>query len=75
MSQTISAIYENGVIRPLQQVALNNGDEIEVLVIDRRPDPQEAYRILHEISALPDDGPVDGFSGGDHDSVLYPSQK
>ncbi len=75
MSQTISAIYENGVIRPLQDVALNNGDEIEVLVIDRRPDPRDAYRILREIAVLPDDGPMDGFSAADHDEILYPSQQ
>lgn len=75
MSQTISAIYENGVIRLLQQVARNNGDEIEVLVIDRRPEPREAYRILREIAVLPDDGPVDGFSVAVHVDILYPAQK
>ena len=59
----------------IAQVMLNDGDEVEVLVIDRRPDPRAAYRILSQISSLPDEGPIDGFSGADHDEILYPTQK
>jgi hypothetical protein len=35
---------------------------------------EEAKRIVEWLRSLPSEGPVDGFSGSDHDEVLYPSE-
>jgi len=75
MTETIPAIFEKGVIRPLRAVSLNEGDEIEVLLLEHRPDPRQAYRVLQSIAGLQDDAPVDDFSGADHDSILYPASE
>jgi hypothetical protein len=36
-----------------------------------KPDPEAARRLLEEVSAMPVQGPNDGFSGADHDRILY----
>jgi len=75
MSHTIAAIYENGVFRPLERVDLDNGEEVEVILLDRsETDPQNASEILSAIAAMPMEGNTNGFSGIDHDDILYPKQ-
>jgi hypothetical protein len=39
------------------------------------PAPHEVAARLAEIAALPEEGDCDGFSGRDHDSVLYGSPR
>ena len=34
-------------------------------------EPDEAIRLIREIAAMPVQSPDDGFSGRDHDKVLY----
>ena len=73
MSHTISAIFENGVFRPLEKVELNNGEAVEVILLDKtETNPKMSREILTEISKLPVEGSTNGFSGEDHDHVLYP---
>ena len=74
MSSTIDAIFENGMLRPLSPVGLQEGDRVEVILITRDHDPVKSREILRRIASLPSEGPEDGFSGADHDSVLYPSK-
>lgn len=68
------AIYENGVLRPSTRLELPEGAEVAILLT---PSPQPAdsrplSEVLAQIAALPMEGTVDGFSGRDHDDVLYP---
>ena len=72
MSHTNPAIYENGVIRPLEQIELTNGEEVEVILLKKKhTTPRKWAKILSEIAALPIEGDTDEFSGEDHDRVLY----
>jgi predicted DNA-binding antitoxin AbrB/MazE fold protein len=61
----IRAVYENGVFRPTQPVALPEATEVEfvpqvvnqpvepVFISDPNPSPEEFRRILDEMAALP----------------------
>jgi predicted DNA-binding antitoxin AbrB/MazE fold protein len=85
MSRTIPAIFDAGVFRPLQPVDLANGTQVEVQVpvgssqeVTAELSPEELARqradieaFLAEMEALPLEGPDDGFSGRDHDKILY----
>ena len=82
MSQKIRAIYENGLFRPLEPVSLTEHDLVSLVigpVANGQPgDSEEIARqqqalreALDEADRLPLEGPDDGFSGADHDWVLY----
>ncbi len=76
MTTTASAIYENGVLRPLVPLPLAEGARVEVMVTDDAPSshPAGANRAadyLREIAALPVESAGDGFSRRDHDRILY----
>ncbi len=82
MSQTVPAIYDAGVFRPLEPIELADGTRVEVQVptpaSPTELPPEELSRqqaaiaeMLAEIERLPIEGPDDGFSGRDHDKVLY----
>lgn len=73
MSHTIPAIFENGVFRPLEKVELTNGEAVEVILLDKADtDPRRSREILTELAKLPIEGNTNGFSGQDHDQILYP---
>jgi predicted DNA-binding antitoxin AbrB/MazE fold protein len=69
---TIRAVYQNGVLRPLQPLEITEGTEVEVTVTSRKspPDPREGIERLLRIAAMPSEGEGQ-FSGQDHDKVLY----
>ena len=82
MSHTIHAIFDAGVFRPLEPVELAEGTQVEVTVPAAAPpaelSPEELVRqqaaiakFLAKMEALPNEGPDDGFSGRDHDKILY----
>lgn len=76
MSKHITAVYERGVIRPLEPVNLTEGEELEVVLLPRghktpRGNPAQ---LLADIARLPIEGASDEFSGADHDQVLYPKE-
>ena len=82
MSQTISAVFDSGVFRPFQSVDLAEGTRVEIQLPDEAAagnmSPEELARqraaieqMLIEIESLPIEGPDDGFSGRDHDKILY----
>jgi len=85
MSRTIPAVFDAGVFRPLEPVELAEGTRVGVQIAIAAPpedaaelSPEEQARqraaileMLAEIESLPIREPDDGFSGRDHDKVLY----
>ena len=73
----VHAIYEKGVFRPTEALQIQDGAEVE-LTVQETTLPTSAGSVLdalEEISKLPVEGPEDGFSGADHDRILYTSRK
>lgn len=80
MLQPIQAIYENGVLRPLQPVSLQ---EREVVLLTLQRDKQaesdspspvispELQRLLDLTAKMPMEAPLNGFSNRDHDKAIY----
>lgn len=72
MNRTVSAIFENGILRPLQHIELDNGEEVEVLLLKKsEATAMETRSVISKIADLPLEGEIDDFSGADHDSILY----
>lgn len=73
MNKEIEAVYEQGVIRPLEPLELPEGARLDLIVITHEQPKTNgnAAKILAQIAALPVEGPSDDFSGQEHDSVLY----
>lgn len=82
MSQLIHAIFEDGVLKPLEPLNLVEHQRVWVSVApepaEAEDDPQVAARqrqAMEELDAildaLPDNSPDDGFTSADHDKVLY----
>ena len=76
MTKEIEAIYEHGIIRPIEPLELPEGTRLDVIVITRdKPLPNgNAADILADIAALPLEGASDSFAGREHDSILYPKK-
>jgi predicted DNA-binding antitoxin AbrB/MazE fold protein len=76
MTKEIEAVYEQGMIRPLEPLELPEGARLDLIVITHEePKPNgNAAQILAEIAALPLEGSSDAFAGRDHDSILYPEK-
>jgi len=62
MAKVIRAKYENGVLKPLEELDLKEGDEVEIIIrkspsrvfgilLHRRPDikPEDVDKIIEEI--------------------------
>ena len=87
MNTRVPAIYENGVLKPLQPVDLKEHEVVSLAIVSERDQPApesiEVVRrqraawdtMLEETSALPPEGPADDFSNRDHDLALYGWQK
>ena len=72
MSQTISAVYEKGVLILDEPLAVSEGSKVQIVVISKeRGQKRTPAQILAELAALPLEGKTDKFSGRDHDRVLY----
>ncbi|MGH2370203.1 MAG: antitoxin family protein [Chloroflexota bacterium] len=69
----MEAVYEGGVLRPMQPIPLADGTRVEVIVIAPEQATQNARpaSILAWIAALPVGSGGEPFSGRDHDRVLY----
>ena len=78
MTITCNAIYEQGVLRPAQPLDLQEGAEVEIVVMPKQAQEPLSGKALYEAvmkgAALPMEGKDDGFSGRDHDEVLYPKK-
>jgi len=76
MTKTLKAVFENGVFRPVESVPFEEGELVEIVALSEKLENgktpgQVAYGALSAIAALPLQGADDGFSGADHDKILY----
>lgn len=84
MVHLITAIFDSGVFRPPEPVELAEGTQVQIQVpllakapsaelspeaLTRQQAAIEAF--LSRMEALPCESPDDGFSGRDHDKILY----
>jgi predicted DNA-binding antitoxin AbrB/MazE fold protein len=76
MTKEIEAVYEHGLIRPLQPLELPEGARIDLIVITHEQPKTNGNtaEILAEIAALPVESTNDPFAGREHDSILYPKK-
>jgi len=74
MNRTVNAIFENGVFRPTEPVALSDGAHVEITVHTSETVAEHgvsAAGMLARLAALPIEGDADPFSGAEHDAILY----
>ena len=73
MTTRFTAVYEHGLLRPTEPVALDEGTKVEVIVVQTStvPNGRKAGEILAEIAALPMQPGGREFAGRDHDKILY----
>ncbi|MGI8556678.1 MAG: antitoxin AF2212-like protein [Pyrinomonadaceae bacterium] len=72
MSQTISAVYENGTLILEEPLAVSEGSKVEIVVISKSVGKKKTpAELLAEIAALPMEGKGEKFSNRDHDRILY----
>ena len=87
MDQSIQAIYEHGVLRPLGPLRLNE-DEVVSVIIARPAESESAnssgnqqadrqrevlLRFVAKMESYPDICPKDGLTNRDHDRLIYGS--
>jgi predicted DNA-binding antitoxin AbrB/MazE fold protein len=72
MNLMVEAIYENGVLKPTQAIALPEGTHVSVVITPTEiaSAAKTPAEILAEIAALLLASNNQGFSNRDHDSVL-----
>jgi predicted DNA-binding antitoxin AbrB/MazE fold protein len=72
---TIEAVYEQGVLRLSRPIDLAEGTRVDVIVIPQPSATNQARRTAVEtaarIAAMPMQASAEGFSGDDHDRILY----
>ncbi len=73
MTTSIEAVYEGGVFRPTQRIALTEGTHVEVLVplTASARDPKAVAAKLAQIAAKTPLADQPETSSLDHDQVLY----
>ena len=76
MTTTIDAVYEGGILRPLQTLDWQEGEQHTVTVQEGAPaalsyDPQRAVDIMAEIAALSNNTGEVETTSTDHDKILY----
>ena len=73
MKTKIKAVFEQGILRLLEPVDLNEGEEI-IVTLDKNEKniiKQNPHNILTKISQKAVVDKEDHFSGEDHDEILY----
>lgn len=73
MTTSIEAVYEHGTLRPLNPLALQEGETVEIVLVHRRAKTVNAAPVdlLAAIAALPDEAVAESFSNRQHDEILY----
>ena len=82
MTVTVAAVYEGGILRLKEPLALPEGTEVKVTVMKPIPQPTAPdetstpkltpAEIVARIAALPiESTDAEPFSGRDHDRILY----
>ena len=84
MSQHFQAIFEGGLLRPLELLNLRE-QEVVVLSIETSAEPaivrptetmtaeekQAVLALLDQMEGMAETSPADGFSHRDHDRIIY----
>jgi len=72
MTAQFTAIYERGYFKPTIPISLEEGSQVEVVIISKPTtgNHRTPAEILAEIAAMPTAG-GDPFTSRDHDQVLY----
>jgi predicted DNA-binding antitoxin AbrB/MazE fold protein len=52
MPETITAIYENGVFRPLSPLSLNDGETVQITIVAEVSQPQNSIVLQREKSMI-----------------------
>jgi predicted DNA-binding antitoxin AbrB/MazE fold protein len=85
MDNCFQAIFEHGVLRPLEPLLLNEDEVVSLSIVpsganDSAQDEKQAIRqrdmllaFVAKMESYPDDNPQDGFSNRDHDRLIYGS--
>ena len=86
MDSSFHAIYEHGLLRPLEPLELQEDEVVSLAFVrgeengDGVPpvDQERAIRqreillaFVEKMESIPDDNPQDGFSNRDHDRLIY----
>ncbi len=85
MSPSFQAVYENGVLRPLQPLDLKEHELVSLTVVSATTNgsaPTAEHeeiqrqrdlllRFVSKMEAIPDEIAPDGFTNRDHDRVIY----
>jgi predicted DNA-binding antitoxin AbrB/MazE fold protein len=79
MLQDFNAIYENGVLRPLEPLALSEHQQVRVSLHSASTEAGDKAaaqrRAMDELdaalSAIVDRSPTDELNAADHDQILY----
>jgi predicted DNA-binding antitoxin AbrB/MazE fold protein len=84
MSNTYQAIFEHGVLRPLQPLPLKEDDVVSISIIGSsegtqpnadeelaRKQRETIMAFIEEMEAEPDENPEDGLTNRDHDRIIY----
>jgi predicted DNA-binding antitoxin AbrB/MazE fold protein len=75
--KSIEAVYEHGVLRPLEPLSLPEGARVQVSVTGKAPTKKVSQsgktpaQILAEIAALSEHHGVAETASVDHDEILY----
>ena len=73
MNQTVSAIYENGVLKLEKLLEIADGVKVEIVVIapNAKTQKKNSTELLAKVAALPSESAGEKFSGREHDRILY----
>jgi predicted DNA-binding antitoxin AbrB/MazE fold protein len=72
MTIQCTAIFEHGVLRPLTPPQLDEGEQVQLIIVPQsETDGKSPAEILAGIAALPVEGGGDPNTSRDHDRVLY----
>ncbi len=69
MTNSMVAVYERGVLRPLKPLDWAEGTRVELTVVT--PPARQPYEILAAIAALPLEVTREERAGREHDHFLY----
>ncbi|MEI6423082.1 MAG: antitoxin family protein [Lentisphaerota bacterium] len=75
MTHAIQAVYEKGLLKPLEKLSLHEGEMIKMILLKKKtsPNANAVYKAINNIAEMPIEGDDKVFSGRDHDSLLYGS--
>jgi predicted DNA-binding antitoxin AbrB/MazE fold protein len=78
MTYEIDAVYSKGTFVPTAPLALPEGAHVHLQVSEgasqsatKMMTAEEKHEFIRMIAELPIQGPDEGFSGADHDKLLY----